>query len=224
MNARNICLLTIVLGVISTVAFCQTSEPETPTRILASQPLERFDLVNGSLRDGLAKLAREVGGHFGYEEVLREKYTDPQDLGPKFSLHLTDTTVGAVLDTLCQHDSRYTWAAERWTINVYPEDSKRDNKYLLNRRISHLELKDSPNPDRAVFALDTLPLPKEQIGYVEAGGDNAYDAPWTASFNDLDVRQFVNELAIHMGPSTIWSFQGSTEERLFSFARFRHQL
>ena len=223
MNARNICLLTIVLNVISTVALCRSSEPETPAPILAKQHLERFDLVNGSLRDGLIKLAREVGGHFGYEEVLREKHTDPQDTELKFSLHLTDTTIRAVLDALCQHDSRYIWSAERWTINVYPEATKGDSKYLLNRRISRLELKASPNPDRALFALDTLPLPKEQIGYVEAGGDDTYDAPWTASFNDLAVRQFVNELAIHMGPSTMWSFQGSMEERLFSFARFRRQ-
>jgi hypothetical protein len=218
-------LLTTVLGVIAMAAVCQASQSENSARNLTGQPLQRFDLVDGSLKDGVVKLAQEVGGHYGFEEVLRRQRTEPQNTGPHFSLHLANTNLAGVLDALCERDSRYTWSAGQQTINVYPKAIERNSTYLLNRRISRLELKDSPNPDRALFALDTqLPPPREQIGYIEAGGDNAYDAPWSASFSDLTVRQFVNQLAIHLRGATIWCFQGSTEERLFSFARLRlHQ-
>jgi hypothetical protein len=33
------------------------------------------------------------------------------------------------------------------------------------------------------------------------------------------ARPFVNRITEHLGPSTLWTFQGSKQERLFSFTR-----
>jgi hypothetical protein len=180
----------------------------------------QFDLANGTLRDGVGKLAREQTGNFAMEEVLKEKFADPPVPTPRFSIHLTSVSVRKVLDALCQHDFRYVWSSDGYSINIYPRSTIDDSTYLLNRNVPRISLQNTLDPDQALFALDQqLPPPREQLGYAQAGGDNTYGSPWSASFENITVRQFVNRITGNLGPSTIWVFQGSKQERLFSFSR-----
>lgn len=189
-------------------------------RELQHQPLGNFEVVDTTFKDGLIKLAKEIDGNIGFEEVLREKYSDPPNEGPRFSIHLVNANVSGALDALCQHDARYKWVANETTINIYPKETSNDSAYFLNRNIPFVRVQDAPNPDQALFALNNrLPPPSEQFGYIEAGGSNAYDAPWTHSFENITVREFANAIAAHLGRSTLWIFQGSKQERLFTFIR-----
>jgi hypothetical protein len=187
---------------------------------LADHQVEHFQIADGTFLDGVAKLTRTVPANFGIEEILKAKYADPQIDNPRFSLDLRHATIASILNAMSQHDYRYTWAVDGSTINVYPRATVGDAGYLMNRSLKRATLNDVPNPDKALFALDRLlPPPREQFGYVQSGGDNSYDKPWTASFGDLTVREFVNRITEHLGPSTAWVLQGSQQERLFSFLR-----
>jgi hypothetical protein len=201
----------------------QNQPPVESPQKLINQAVTQFDLDDGTLRDGVERLAREQTGNFGLEEVLKEKYSDPPILNPRFSIHLTNATVKDVLDRLCQHDPKYVWSSNGHSINIYPRSTVDDSAYLLNRNVPRVTLQNTPGPDKALFALDEqLPLPKEQFGYIQAGGDNTYESPWSASFENITVRQFVNRITENVGPSTIWVFQGSKQERLFSIIRIHH--
>ena len=59
------------------------------------------------------------------------------------------------------------------------------------------------SPEAALAFLDRqLPSPREQLAYAGAGGDSHYTAPWTQSYEDIRVRQFINRVSEHMGSHT----------------------
>ena len=208
-----------VSALLCSVAVAQPpSDDRKPT--LADHKVEHFQMVDGTFLDGVEKLIRTVPANFGIEEILKVKYSDSRVENPRFSLDLHDATIASILDAMSQRDYRYTWAVHGSTINIYPRATVGDRSYLTNRVLARVTFNNVPDPDKALFALDrALPPPREQFGYVEAGGDNTYDKPWTASFADLTVREFVNRITEHVGPSTVWILQGSQQERLFSFRR-----
>ena len=79
-----------------------------------TKPLEvkvdRFDVTDAILRDGLSELSlKNVGGlHLGFEEIIRDKIeVNPDALGPRFSFHLEGKSVREILDELCISDVRY---------------------------------------------------------------------------------------------------------------------
>lgn len=200
------------------------SGPQGPKT--AKSPLDvvigRFDVVDAILRDGLSELSlKNVDGlHLGFEEIIRDKIDDnPRRLATHFSLHLEDKSVRQIIDALCQFDSRYTWLQDGASINVYPTAAQSDPSYLLNLRIEHIGLNDIPDPDQALTPLSSL-FPYEQIGYFGPGlGDNTYTERWTAAFERLTVRQFINRIAEHMGPRTSWVWEGGRQERMFTFLK-----
>jgi len=218
---KTICIsVVVVVSVLTCCSAAQDQEPVKSQQALVDQVVPQFDLVNGTLEQGIKKLARERMGNFGIEEILRDKFTDPPVANPQFSIHLANTTVTNVLDTLCRYDRRYSWSSDARSVNVYPTSTVGDPSYLLNRDIPQVSLQSMPDPNQALFAIDKqLPPPKEQLGYIQAGGDNTYSKPWTASFEHTTVRQFVNRITEHLGPSTIWYFRGSKQERLLMFTR-----
>ena len=193
---------------------------------LSNSPLDvkigHFDLDDAILRDGLSKLSQESvdGLHLGFEEIIRGRIQDdPRALSPHFSLHLTNTTVRKVLDALCENDIRYAWSDDGVSTNVYPRATENDSSYLLNLRIDHIAVSGIPDPDQALTSLSNL-FPEQQIGYFGPGlGDNSYAEPWTASFERLTVRQFINRIAEHMGPHTSWVWEGGKKERMFVFVK-----
>lgn len=182
--------------------------------------IPRFELVNETLADGIAKLSLEsLPLAIGLEEVLRPRFSDPPVPSPRFSMKLEDKTVREVLDALCGKDSRYTWSRDGAVINIYPRATVGDPTYLLNRKLEKLELKGITDVEQGLSAIvQQLPRPKEQIALVQIGGDIAYPPqPWTATFEGVTVRQVINRLASHMDARTSWVFSGSKDFRAFSF-------
>jgi len=184
--------------------------------------IERFDLSDAILRDGVSELSLERidGLHLGFEEIIRSNIQDdPWIITPHFSLHLRNKSVGEILDALCASDLRYIWSEDGDTINVYPRAINSDPSYLLNLRIDGIVLEDKPDPDQALTPLSKL-FPAQQVGYFGPGlGDNTYPQLWTTTFEDLTVRQFVNRIAEHMGLRTAWIWQGGKGERMFTFVK-----
>jgi hypothetical protein len=184
--------------------------------------IDRFDVADALLRDGLSELSlKNIDGlHLGFEEIIRDKIQDdPRALSPHFSLHLQHTKVREVLDSLCAADARYAWSEDGASISIYPQVTKGDPLYLLNLNIERIWIRDIPDPDQALVPLSKL-FPGQQIGYFGPGlGDNAYAEPWTAVFERLTVRQFINRISEHMGPRTSWVWEGGRQERMFTFLK-----
>jgi hypothetical protein len=181
-----------------------------------------FDVDDAILRDGLSELSSKnlKGLHLGFEEILRDKIQDEvRAQSPRFSLHLQEKTVREVLDELCRLDIRYAWSQNGATINVYPRATADDTSYLLNLLIDKIVVSDISNPDQALTPLSKK-FPDQYVGYFPPGlGNDTYAEPWTATFEGLTVRQFIDRLAEHMGPETSWVWQGGKDERMFTFVK-----
>ena len=181
-----------------------------------------FDVRYAILRDGLSDLSlKNVDGlHLGFEEIIRDDIRDDaRALSTHFSLHLENKSVRQILDALCQSDPRYTWSEDAASINVYPRAAKQDPSYLLNLRIDRIAVADIPDPDEALTPLSKL-FPEQQVGYFGPGlGDNTYSESWTAVFEHLTVRQFINRIAEHLGSRTSWVWGGGRQERMFTFLK-----
>lgn len=207
-------------------AFGQAGHPNQEPQGGSKSPLEArlvsFDLTDAILRDGLSELSLKniKGLHLGFEEIIRDKIQDdPRALSSHFSLHLRDKSVRQIIDSLCDSDMRYTWSEDGGSINVYPRATTDDPSYFLNLQIEHIAIDKIPDPDQGLSSLLRL-FPGQQIGYLGPGlGDNAYREPWTAAFEHLTVRQFINRIAEQMGSRTAWVWQGGKGERMFTFVK-----
>jgi hypothetical protein len=137
------------------------------------------------------------------------------------TLHLTATTVRGALDAMCQSDGRYTWSTDDAFINVYPIKTVNLGSYLMNRRLTKLDLKELTDIQQGLLTIvNQLPPPREQVAIAQVGGDDTYPAePWTTRYENLIVRQAINRLVRHMGERASWAFTGSTDFRAFAFNR-----
>jgi len=216
----------ILGGVLSLVMLAPTAVPAPQKDHVRRNPLDirlkHFDVTGAVLRDALSELSLKSVNelHLGFEEIIRDKIQDdPRAQSPHFSLQLADKSVREILDEICRSDIRYTWSQDGATINVFPRATAGDSSYLLNLPIKKIVISDIPNPDQALTPLSKL-FPGEQIGYFGPGlGDNDYEKPWTASFEHVTVRQFINRAAENMGPQTSWVWEGGKGERMFTFLK-----
>lgn len=179
-------------------------------------------LTQSTFLDALENLSSDpVPFAFGFEEVLRDRFADPEVREPRFDLLVENKTIREVLDALCAADSRYMWSSDGLTINVYPRATVDDADYLLNRWLPNLEINGITNVDQGLLAIvHQLPPPEEQVAHVQMGGDSSYPAePWHASFQGLTVRRAMNRLVAHMGPRACWILHGSRDFRAFGFFR-----
>jgi hypothetical protein len=181
-----------------------------------------LNLDEETIEVGLKRLASGSAGFaMGFEHKLKSKQTDPPILEPRLTLHLRTTTVREALDAMCRADSRYTWSIDDMFINVFPSKTANDASYLLNRRLLRLDLKEITDIQQGLLAIvNQLPPPREQVAIAQIGGDDSYPLePWTASYEDLTVRQALNHLVRHMGERGSWAFTGSADFRAFAFNR-----
>ena len=204
--------------------FAQIPRNDQATRVTAKSLLDvkidRFDITDAILRDGISELSlKNVDSlHLGFEEIIRNKIQDdPRGESSHFTLHIQDKSVREVLDELCRSDARYTWSEDGATINVYPRATTADSSYLLNLQIDKMVLTNIPDPNQALTPLSKR-FPEQQVGYAGPSlGDYTYTLPWTTVLENLTVRQFINRIAEHMGKHTSWVWQGSLQERMFTF-------
>jgi hypothetical protein len=198
----------------------QSEDHATPSW---SERLPEFVLTDGTVLEGVKKLSSEQKGFsFGFENVLRAKFSDPPVTDVRFSLRLENKSVREILDALCEADRRYTWSAGDSFVNVYPLASVDDSHYLPNRKLAKLEIRNITDVEQGLLAIaQQLPPPEEQVAHVQLGGDASYPpGPWSRSFENLTVREAVNLLTNHMGARACWIFGGSLDFRSFAFFRW----
>ncbi len=214
MKIAKVTLVWSILGISGSSA--QVVKPAT--RPVLGAVIERFELKEATLLEGVSRLSMEpiTGLHVGLEEVLRARLQDPRDRSVQFSVNLSHKTVKDVVEALCRLDRRYTWSMDGESINVYPRSIVGDGGYLLNIKLDAIAVSRIADPQHGLTPLARL-LPDQPIGYAQIGGDSDYAETWTASFDHLTVRQFINGLAEHMGPRTAWIWQGGKDSRAFAF-------
>ena len=212
-----------LLLLIGAVANGQDAHGDVTGPASAKSPLEvkisRFNITDAILREGISELSlKNVDGlHVGFEEITRNKIEDdPRAQGVHFSLHMEGKSIREIIYSLCEADSHYTWSEDGASINVYPRATRGDPSYLLNLGIDRIAVYDIPDPEQGLTPLSKL-FPEQQVGY--AGGEGSYSEPWTATFQHLTVRQFINRMTEHMGSHTSWVWQGGKEERMFTFVK-----
>src|SRR5215471_10067399 len=148
-------LLAIHLLFLSALISGQRASTGTKSADQASaldQKVQKFDLEDGALIDGVSELSRipNLKLHLGFEEIIRKRIMDPRDRSVHFSLNLENQTVRDILDDLCQADARYTWSMDGETINIYPRASIGDPSYLLNTWLDRITVTNIPDPDQAL--------------------------------------------------------------------------
>ncbi len=217
----------IIIAIVLTVFFApvagaridQAPELSTLHQSSLEQKVKDFELVDESLIDGIAKLSQlPIELHFGVEEILGSTFTDRVAREVRFSIKLQDQTVSEILDALCRADSRYVWSTDGNTVNVYPRTTVNDDSLLPNMLVKRIEVTKIGQPEDALTFL-VRQLPKQDIGDSSLGGDSRYAEPWTASFENITVRQFINRIAEHMGPRTSWFWHGIKNEAYFTFLK-----
>lgn len=216
-------LLGIVEGISANPAAAQGGVSE---RSILDTTVPLFQLTDQTLLDGVTALTTEPAPlAFGFERVLKQRFSDPPVISPRFSLRLENRSIGEILDALCTMDSRYTWTQDGPTINVYPRATAGDGSYVMNRKLDKLELKDVTDIEQALLAIyQQLPPPREQVAIGQAGGDISYPAqPWSAVFKEVTVRQAMNRIAGHLGPRGSWMLSGSRDFRAFAFTKIWFQ-
>ncbi|MFB3812466.1 MAG: hypothetical protein ACE14L_00010 [Terriglobales bacterium] len=218
-GVASLCFAVLLLANVSSAGEAQVN----PEDVLLSNRVPHFALVNETLLDGLKKLSsHDRPFHFGFESVLKAKFSDTSVPEVRFNIQLENKTVREILDALCSADHRYAWSVDDSFVNVYPRASTADPKYLLNRKLPKLEVRNITDIDQALLAIARqLPPPLEQIAHAQMGGDASYPAqPWTATFENITVREAINRLTAHMGPRACWIFYGSLDFRAFAFFKW----
>jgi len=198
----------------------QSKGKGVPENKFLDAQVPEFELHNQTLVDGLWKLARTpMPFAFGLEKVLKKRLSDPEIQDPTFTFQLKNKTVHEVLDALCQMDPRFSWSMDGATVNVFPRAVVNDPAYLLNRKLERFELKNATDVQDGLLAIvRQLPPPLEQVANAQIGGADPYPPePWTATLENLTVRQVVNRIAAHGGPCGIWIFGGANDFRSFGF-------
>jgi hypothetical protein len=190
---------------------------------LAEQLLDRrvpkFEMRNGTLFDGVARLSAEPTQlAFAFEDLLTAHPHDPLPPEVPLSIHLDNGTIRELLTTMCRADGRYTWTRDGTTVNVYPKETVGGGSYLMNRRLPRLELTGVSAAEDAMFAAVTqLPPPFEQIAFAQAGGDTSFPTPWKTTFENLTLRHALNLIARNISFRGGWVLSGSRDFRTVGF-------
>lgn len=206
-------LVAALLAFSVTAAFCQDGASNQP---VLDEKVARFEVFNQTMRESVAQFSSErLPLNLGLEAVLKKKTSDPVT-DPRFTLKLENKTVREILDALCASDNRFTWSSDASGVNIFPRATIGDVSYFLNRRIDQLNISSASDPYDALTPLVRL-FPTEQLAYAHLGVSVNFSQPWSATFKQLTVREFLNRLAAHLGPSGGWTFYGAENARWFNF-------
>lgn len=207
-----------VLSVMFTILTLHISFQET-TSSSAPDPFEQkidlLELKDETLGDALGRLNQMLDISMSVEGILPEEGTVPN---AKFTASVENRTLAEVLNWLCALDSRYTWIRDGNSVNLFPRASSNDPSYFFNRVLPKLSFQHLRRADDAAVALvHQLGDPNENLIVLGTGVTEGFAEPWTASFNNITVRQALNRIAQQLGPTYGWQIGGTTKARLIVF-------
>lgn len=181
--------------------------------------MQGFQLQDETILDALARINAATGLSVSVELILKDNLSDHEVEYPRLNSLVNGGQTKKILDAICALDARFTWSRYKNTINVYPRRSiGAGDKYFMNRRLAHIEIKESLDPAQAVFqTVSRLPGPLEQIAFMQTGGEVGFPRPWNLSLNGVTVRQAFDEIAEHLGKGYGWTLSGAKNFRVIRF-------
>jgi hypothetical protein len=181
-------------------------------------PVGGLQLENQTIVDGIAMLSQSKNVAYSVELPLGRTIAESAPALRTVTSSIKPGTLTNVLDQLCALDSTFAWKRIANTVHLYPRSLETDQSYLFNKKISVLNLKDVPDAQDAVFkTVAQLEGPKEQIALMQSGVSIIFSHPWTASFNDITVREVFDKIAQQLGPTYGWQFGGASDFRVLTF-------
>ena len=187
---------------------------ELPSTV--EQKVGPIKLENEYLVDGLAKLNMQTQGVGFAIEFLPGTPNSPPPPDPRFTTEKDAGTLGKALDWLCDLDPRYTWKLQGRTINIIPRDRFAEPTYLFNRRLSGLTFVDLTNADDSLEKI-FKPIVKPSESVISLSSAGSFAKPWTATFEDITVRDALNRVAENLGAGHGWMVYGNDETRIIDF-------
>jgi hypothetical protein len=91
-------------------------------------------------------------------------------------------------------------------------------EFTTRFRIAKIKLAGVADPQQALTPLSKQ-FPGEQVGCMGVGGNSSYREAWSATFELVSVRQFIDRIAEHTGPGSAWVWQGGKDARMFTFIK-----
>ncbi len=101
---------------------------------IASRRLAAFDVQGVSMLDALLQLGRQARIALGIE------YLHPRDLDEKVSLHLTQVSVGQVVEAILQTHKGYTWKVEGGVVHIGHAAQTAAGHSLLDVSLQHFAI------------------------------------------------------------------------------------
>jgi hypothetical protein len=192
----------------------QGPNPETKSDPF-DQKVALVELREETIFDAIGRLNQSYDVAISIEGILPNQGTIAN---PKFQAKIENRTVSEVLTWLCALDGRYMWVRDGTMANLFPKTLHNDSHYFFNRRLSVLKFEQVQQLDDAVLAVvHQLDDPNEHIVFLGIGGTQSFAQPWTAKFHDITVREALNRIAEHLGPTYGWQIGGTTKARIIMF-------
>jgi hypothetical protein len=192
--------------------------PQSAPKNPFTQPVPVFQLVDQTVVDGIAMLNQSTDIAYAVEFPLGRTIADPAPPLKTVTSSVGSGTLTNALDRLCALDPTFSWQRIGNTVHVFPRSLGTDQGYLFNQKIGVLSFKDVPDAQKAVFdAVAEVAGAKQQIAVFQTGTSINFSHPWTASFNDITVREAFDKIAEQLGPTHGWQFGGAADFRVLSF-------
>jgi hypothetical protein len=198
---------------ISEISFCQSFQDDPFAKRVASIRLEDESLIVS-----ITRLGHDTGLAVSIEYPLAESVKDRPPVLHRYHTEIQGGTVSEVLDRLTALDQQFSWTRSGKLINVFPRSVVADRTYLMNRIVNSLSYDRVSDVEQAVYsAVGQLPLPREQIAVLQSGTLLTLPEPWTATFQNITVRELLDQIMMRLGPQYGWELSGSKDFRLLRF-------
>jgi hypothetical protein len=192
----------------------QIDPRRTPDPFAADASIQ---LDNQTIVDGIALLSQSTHVPFAVELPLGRSMSEPAPSLQKIKTVLGPMSLRETMDRLCQLDSTFAWKQIGDTANVFPRALENDARYFPNLKISNLTFDASTDAEQAVFTVAAAAHGDNQIAVLQTGISINFARPWTASFQNISVREALDKIARQLGPTYGWQFGGSAEFRVITF-------
>jgi hypothetical protein len=211
--------LTAALIVLSFGRAAEVSGQETPAPTnVFQQSVAGLSLNNQDIIDGVAMLSHNVGLAVSVEHELGATTSGAAPQPNTFTAAIGPGTVSEILDGLCALDPTFAWQKDGNMVNMMPRALVSERDYFLNRNVNELVFRDIRDAQEALFkTVGGLPPPKEQVAIMEVGVSLAFARPWSATFQNISIREALDQIARQLGPTFGWQLTGAKNFRIITF-------
>ena len=216
--------LTAALIVLSFGRAAEVSGQETPAPTnVFQQSVAGLSLNNQDIIDGVAMLSQNVGLAVSVEHELGATTSGAAPQPNTFTATIGPGTVSEILDGLCALDPTFAWQRGR-------KYGKRDDRKgaLVSERELFLKpecgmnwcFEISGTHKKRIIQDRGRVASSEGAGRCNNGGwrvSLAFARPWSARFQNISIREALDQIARQLGPTFGWQLTGAKNFRIITF-------